>query len=92
MKELPLNPAVESAASAQQAHPPLCVDLDGTPIKSDSLYDGFCQFARTRLLELWRAPLWVLGGKARLKEALIKSIEGPSGAKAPLILRLLRHD
>lgn len=50
-----------------QAVPPLCVDLDGTLIKSDSLYDALCQFVRQHPLEMWRIPLWVLGGKARLK-------------------------
>ncbi|MDR3741655.1 MAG: UbiA family prenyltransferase [Terracidiphilus sp.] len=46
---------------------PLCVDLDGTLIKSDSLQDAFFQFLRRFPLELWRVPLWLLKGKARLK-------------------------
>ncbi|HVZ82464.1 MAG TPA: UbiA family prenyltransferase [Terracidiphilus sp.] len=61
--------SVESA-SAQPAEPPLCVDLDGTLIKSDSLYDGFCLFVRRHPLQLWRVPLWLAGGRARLKRAI----------------------
>jgi hypothetical protein len=83
---LPLRPAVESVESAQQADGaiPLCVDLDGTLIKSDSLYDGFCQFARTHPLELGRVPLWVLGGKARLKREI--------AARAPLDVARLPYN
>jgi len=46
---------------------PLCVDLDGTLIKSDTLADALCQFVRRHPLEIWRTPLWLLQGKARLK-------------------------
>jgi 4-hydroxybenzoate polyprenyltransferase len=47
--------------------PPLCVDLDGTLVKSDTLLDGLCLFARRHPLEFWRVPLWVLRGRAHLK-------------------------
>jgi 4-hydroxybenzoate polyprenyltransferase len=46
---------------------PLCVDLDGTLIKSDSLFDALCELARRNPLQLLHIPLWVLGGRARLK-------------------------
>jgi 4-hydroxybenzoate polyprenyltransferase len=49
------------------AEPPLCVDLDGTLVKSDTLLDGLCLFARRRPLQLWRVPLWLMQGRARLK-------------------------
>jgi phosphoserine phosphatase len=45
----------------------LCVDLDGTLVKSDTLLDGMCQFLRKRPLEFWRLPVWLSGGKSRLK-------------------------
>ncbi len=47
--------------------PPLCVDLDGTLIKSDSLFDAVCQFMRHDPLRCWQLPLWLVGGRARLK-------------------------
>ncbi|HWT65981.1 MAG TPA: UbiA family prenyltransferase [Terracidiphilus sp.] len=49
---------------------PLCVDLDGTLIKSDSLQDAFFQFLRRSPLELWRIPLWLSKGRARLKQEI----------------------
>ncbi len=64
--------AVESAAPAEQADVPrpLCVDLDGTLIKSDSLLDGLCHFVRRHPLDVWRLPLWVVRGRARLKHEI----------------------
>ncbi|HEY1986704.1 MAG TPA: UbiA family prenyltransferase [Terracidiphilus sp.] len=55
-----------TAAAASQARP-LCVDLDGTLVKSDTLLDGMCQFLRGHPLEFWKLPVWLAGGKAHLK-------------------------
>ena len=49
------------------SHPPLCVDLDGTLIKSDSLFDASCQFLRRHPSRFWQLPIWLAGGRARLK-------------------------
>lgn len=68
---MPENAAPEIAAVATVL-PPLCVDLDGALIKSDSLLDALCQFARTHPAELWRLPLWLAGGKARLKREVAR--------------------
>ena len=46
---------------------PLCVDLDGTLIKSDSLFDAVCQFMHRSPARFWQLPLWLAGGRARLK-------------------------
>jgi 4-hydroxybenzoate polyprenyltransferase len=46
---------------------PLCVDLDGTLVKSDTLVDSLLLLIRTRPLEALKAPLWALKGKANLK-------------------------
>ncbi|HUX43932.1 MAG TPA: UbiA family prenyltransferase [Terracidiphilus sp.] len=53
-------------APAPDMHP-LCVDLDGTLVKSDTLLDALCQLLRDRPLAFWRAPLWLSGGRARFK-------------------------
>lgn len=76
-----LNPAaetVEAAASVEIADAlrPLCVDLDGTLIKSDSLLDGLCHFVRRHPLDVWRVPLWIARGRARFKQEI--------AARAPL--------
>ena len=52
---------------------PLCVDLDGTLVKSDTLFDGAFQFLRRRPLEFWRLPLWLAKGKAWLKTEVARS-------------------
>ena len=55
---------------------PLCVDLDGTLVKSDTLADSVCVLARTHPWDLLRLPGWLLGGKARFKREV--------SARAPL--------
>lgn len=49
---------------------PLCVDLDGTLIKSDTLVDSLMVLARQNPGALLRSPLWALQGKAFLKARL----------------------
>jgi 4-hydroxybenzoate polyprenyltransferase len=46
---------------------PLCVDLDGTLVKSDTLVDSLLLLVRTRPLDVLKTPLWALRGKAHLK-------------------------
>jgi 4-hydroxybenzoate polyprenyltransferase len=57
---------------ATGGEPPLCVDLDGTLVKSDTLLDSLCLFARRKPLQIWRVPLWLLQGRARLKFEVAK--------------------
>jgi 4-hydroxybenzoate polyprenyltransferase/phosphoserine phosphatase len=46
---------------------PLCVDLDGTLVKSDTFVDSLMVLARRDPLALLRTPLWATKGKAHLK-------------------------
>ena len=46
---------------------PLCVDLDGTLIKSDSLGDAVCQFLRRNPFRFWQLGRWLAVGRAHLK-------------------------
>lgn len=50
----------------------LCVDLDGALVKSDTLFDGACLFARRRPSQLWRLPVWLAAGRARLKAEIAR--------------------
>jgi 4-hydroxybenzoate polyprenyltransferase len=63
---LPLNTAIAESTATDVMHP-LCVDLDGTLVKSDTLFDSFCQLLRSNPLEAWKAPLWLAKGRANLK-------------------------
>jgi 4-hydroxybenzoate polyprenyltransferase len=52
---------------AIQAERPLCVDLDGTLVKSDTLVDSLMVLGRRHPAAFLRTPLWALKGKAHLK-------------------------
>jgi 4-hydroxybenzoate polyprenyltransferase len=55
------------ALSAEQTVPPLCVNLDGTLIKSDVLLESLLLLVKKNPLYLFRALWWLLRGKAVLK-------------------------
>src|ERR1700730_7190426 len=46
---------------------PLCVGLDGTLVKSDTLADSLMVLARRHPAALLRMPLWAMKGRAYLK-------------------------
>jgi 4-hydroxybenzoate polyprenyltransferase/phosphoserine phosphatase len=52
---------------AVQAERPLCVDLDGTLVKSDTFVDSLMVLARRHPAAFLRTPLWALKGKAYFK-------------------------
>ncbi|WP_342587338.1 UbiA family prenyltransferase [Consotaella salsifontis] len=54
---------------------PIYVDLDGTLIKTDLLWETLAALARQKPWEFWRVPFWAIKGKARLKAELAKRIE-----------------
>lgn len=56
---------------------PLCVDLDGTFIRSDLLLEGILRLIRDRPLIAARLPFWLLSGKAHLKAQLAKALPDP---------------
>jgi 4-hydroxybenzoate polyprenyltransferase/phosphoserine phosphatase len=53
---------------------PLCVDLDGTLVKSDTLVDSLLVLLRTRPLQVFRLPFLVLKGKAAFKAFVTSSV------------------
>ena len=63
--------AVESAL----LRTPLCVDLDGTLIRSDLLLESFVLLLKRNPLYLLLAPLWLLRGKAHLKTQIAARVE-----------------
>jgi 4-hydroxybenzoate polyprenyltransferase len=52
---------------AVQAERPLCVDLDGTLVKSDTFVDSLMVLARRHPSAFVRSPFWALQGKAHMK-------------------------
>ena len=53
----------------------LCVDLDGTLVKSDTLVDSTLALARHHPAELLRLPGWLAQGKAALKRHITAAVE-----------------
>jgi 4-hydroxybenzoate polyprenyltransferase/phosphoserine phosphatase len=66
---------MSSAAGTQTARastPVLCVDLDGTLIRSDLLWECVLILLKTRPETLFLLPLWLLRGRAFLKQELAR--------------------
>jgi 4-hydroxybenzoate polyprenyltransferase/phosphoserine phosphatase len=74
-------PATQPAASTDIACP-LCVDLDGTLISSDLLWESAILLFRQHPLTALSLPLWLLKGKAHLKEQLAQRVT-PNAALLP---------
>lgn len=53
----------------------LCVDLDGTLVKSDTLIDSTLALARQRPQALLQLPGWLLQGKAALKKHITSAVQ-----------------
>ena len=70
--------------STTLAEPPLVVDLDGTLIRSDALIEAVLALLRASPWMLFILPLWLLGGRARLKREL--------AARAPVDAAALPYD
>jgi 4-hydroxybenzoate polyprenyltransferase len=81
---LPSSPPIENTTPtplpADPRHPargslePLCVDLDGTLVKSDTLVDSAFALARHRPADLLKLPGWLLQGKAALKQNITSAV------------------
>lgn len=62
--------APAGTADAELGQLPLFVDLDGTLIASDSLFECLLLRAKHRPLDLFKVPLWLMRGRAYLKARL----------------------
>lgn len=54
---------------------PLCVDLDGTLIRSDLLLESFLLLIKGNPLYILLLPFWLLGGKAKLKAEIARRVQ-----------------
>jgi 4-hydroxybenzoate polyprenyltransferase len=72
---------------------PICVDLDGTLIRSDLLFESLLQLIRQRPLFIFLLPLWLYRGKAYLKAAIARhvSLDLDSIPVNEALLEYLRH-
>lgn len=59
-----------------EAHPrPLCVDLDGTLVRTDLLIESVFALLKQNILFLILLPLWLLKGKHHLKQQIADRVE-----------------
>lgn len=58
----------------------LCVDLDGTLCRSDTLIEAILLLIKQRPLSLLLLPFWVLGGKAHFKAKIAAHVRFDAGA------------
>jgi 4-hydroxybenzoate polyprenyltransferase len=76
--------------AAQTAARPLCVDLDGTLVKSDTFFDSLMVLARRHPAQFLRLPSWLSGGKAKTK-AKVAALVTLDPAYLPYNLPLLNY-
>ena len=76
------KPAVFEAAETAQTGPkvptripPLAVDLDGTLLKTDLLLESFLVLLKRKPFCMFLLPLWLLKGKAYLKQQIAARVE-----------------
>ncbi|WP_296944467.1 UbiA family prenyltransferase [uncultured Massilia sp.] len=66
---------IEHGAGTPARNVPLVVDLDGTLIFSDLLWESIVLFLKRHLLQAWILPFWLLRGKAGFKHAVSGGVE-----------------
>ncbi|MEM8499295.1 MAG: UbiA family prenyltransferase [Pseudomonadota bacterium] len=66
-----MSSTVEQNGAAQ----PLCVDLDGTLTKTDTLVEAAFSLLKQQPMSLLKMPLWLLRGKASFKERISSRTE-----------------
>jgi 4-hydroxybenzoate polyprenyltransferase len=65
--------SVESSPTPSAGRP-LCVDLDGTLIATDALWESIVLLAKARPLLLPAVPLWAFSGLARMKRRIAEIV------------------
>lgn len=58
----------------QSLEQPVCVDLDGTLLKTDSLYESVIALSKSQPLLIFMLPFWLFRGRVALKRQLAERI------------------
>ena len=69
------NPMPSVAVSTHVKPVPLCVDLDGTLIKTDALWESLMVLLKRNPLYLFVVPFWWMRGRAALKKEIADRVE-----------------
>ncbi len=68
------DPKVTASPVSEQTELPLCVDLDGTLVKSDTFLDSLMVLGRRHPVALLSTPLWAVKGKAYFKSQVASRV------------------
>ena len=64
-----------SSPISTSAEPPLCVDMDGTLLRTDTLFESILLLLKANPLMVAALPIWLAGGKANLKRQISARVE-----------------
>jgi len=70
-----VKPEMAAGTAAEHNPVPLFVDLDGTLIRTDMLYESFLALLRSRPLLCLLVPFWLLRGKAHMKFMIAQHVD-----------------
>lgn len=71
---LEASPSLSALSEASSLERPLCVDLDGTLVGTDTLWESLMLLLRSRPWLVFLTPLWLLGGRAGFKRAIAQRV------------------
>jgi 4-hydroxybenzoate polyprenyltransferase len=75
MEQLSRTSSVDTSIESSDGQRPLCVDLDGTLVPVDMLWEGVLRLVRRRPSLLLKLPLWMLRGRAHLEQVVAERAE-----------------
>jgi len=70
-----MTQALSTNTTTDATTPPLCVDLDGTLVRTDTLIESLLMLLKAHPLLLLVMPLWVLKGKPYFKQQIADRID-----------------
>jgi 4-hydroxybenzoate polyprenyltransferase/phosphoserine phosphatase len=74
MSSTTTRPSLAPDVVETEGSPPVCVDLDGTLISTDLLYESVCLLIRQQPASLLKLPFWLARGRAHLKARLAERV------------------
>lgn len=71
---MPIESLLRVMSEDFQPKSPLCVDLDGTLIRTDLLWESLLALLKQSPLSVFRLPFWLLKGKASFKHEIARRV------------------
>jgi len=81
-----MKPHVETP-SLETSTRPLCVDMDGTLLRTDTLHERLVAYLKTSFSRAWRLPFWLLKGSANFKRKLAEEADLESVQSATSVVQ-----